>query len=145
MTRRKSLSAGAPPAGGFRRRTFDEAFSMWCEAEAIRDELARPLARGERAERRTRLRGLENMLVPAARQSSAAFERMVLSEAKAWTERHGGMPNISAFIRHFQSLSCATRLRWKSGKLARSGDAAVRKILRKGGFRGERGRPRAPR
>jgi hypothetical protein len=128
--------------GGFHPLSFDAGFAAAVSVEEIRQELSGPLPPHEREEKRSALRSLENKITPAARQSSAPFERMVRSEAAAWSKQHGGMPNISDFIRHFQSLACARRLRWTADKLTPATDDAIRKILRNAGFSGSRGRQR---
>lgn len=127
---------------GFRRLSFDEAYSVALDQLDALAELRKPLSKDARMSARKKLRSINNRITPAARQSSAAFESAVLSEAMAWIRRHGDMRNIGDFIRHFQSLACAKRVRWKSGSATPATDDAVRKILRNFGIRGRPGRPR---
>ena len=125
---------------GFRKLQFDEAFSYAAEEAAIAEELDGALTDLERKLLEEARGALANRLTPAFRQSSGPFESMVRKAAAAWMDANGGsMPNISDFIRNFQSRPDAKRAR-KFGPVA--GDSAIRKILRKMGMRGEPGRPR---
>jgi hypothetical protein len=127
---------------GFKLLSFDEAWPIVLEHSETQVELRKPLSGSERSRLRLKLRSLDNKITPAARQYYAPFESMVRSEAHAWISRHGGMRNISEFIRHFRSLSCAWRVRSQSGKTVAAGAEAIREILKKNGiFWGKLGRP----
>ncbi|HEY8592048.1 MAG TPA: hypothetical protein VIL42_04185 [Sphingomicrobium sp.] len=90
--------------GGFKELSFDEAFDHAVEEAEIAEELQGPLTDVERGLLAEARKSLANRLTPAFRQSSGPFKSMVRREAKAWMSQHGGaMPNISEFIRHFQS------------------------------------------
>lgn len=131
-----------PPKGGFRALTYDAAFDTAVERENAISmaKIARNAAEREFWRNQIRVRG--NQITPAWRQASAPFASMVRAEAAAWIEVHGGMPNVAEFIKHFQSLACATRLRWMSGRLEHASDDAVRKILVRGGIHNPRARPK---
>jgi hypothetical protein len=128
--------------GGFRRLSYEDGFDVVEEREAALTMLRSAANAEERECWRSKVRKLGNRITPAWLQSSAPFSGMVRSEAKAWVAQHGGMPNVAAFIRHFQSLACATRIRWESGKPVRASDDSIRKILVKADF--HRPRPRQP-
>jgi hypothetical protein len=136
-----SIRQNRRPAGkgGFRRLSFDEAYPYAERAIDIREKLAGAVSAEDRDRLQAELRAIDNKLTPAFRQSSAPFRSMVRREAKAWMAQHGGaMPNISEFIRHFQSRPHTIRHR-ATGSV-RATDDAIRKILRGMGIRGEPGR-----
>jgi hypothetical protein len=138
MTRNNKSKA--PTKRGFHKLSFDDAYSEAEKAVEIEEKLSGSLASDDRDRLQAELRAIGNKLTPAFRQYSAPFRSEVRKEAKAWMAQRGGaMPNISEFIRHFQSLPSAERLR-KFGKLAAT-DSAIQKILRDMGIRGKAGRP----
>jgi hypothetical protein len=130
----RSKEAGRAPAKrGFRRLSFDEAFPLAVEEAELEERLARPLTDVERQQLEARRRGLGNKITPAFRQASARLDSMVRREATAWKAQHAGMPNINAFIRHFQSLPNSKRL-YQRGTMQPLSDDAIRKKLRKMGL-----------
>jgi hypothetical protein len=136
-----SIQRNRPHSGkrGFRRLSFDEAYPHAERAIEIRERLTGPLSPEDRDSLQAELRAVDNKLTPAFRQSSGPFRSMVRKAAKVWIEQRGGMPNISDFIREFQSREDAVRHR-SCGPVPASDDA-IRKILREMGVRGRSGRP----
>jgi glycerol-3-phosphate O-acyltransferase len=128
--------------GGFKKLSFEEAFPLSSQLEEAIAHLSAASTDSERAHWSGTVQALGNRITPACRQAAASFHSAIAKEAIVWAKQHGGISNIADFIRHIQALDSVSRVRRKSGKVVPIQPDTVRKVLRKIGVQGQRGRPR---
>lgn len=121
--------------------SFDEAFAAACKLLADERKLMSSRCCSERAKLRKQIKALDNRITPAARQAAIAAHRTILEIAQQDLALHGSF-NRARVLRGIRARQAAGRLYRGSGRTRQLSDDAIRKLLRKYGFRGKPGRPK---